>query len=174
MRSATSRRPTSGQNPSFGRCIQGGIAYAFSKRRNAPGLSKKWQSDRYVNFIKESNQQALMPSSIEMRADVERNFIRTQLHQFGPHHGRMDPYFEKFFWFNRHYDLRWNPDTQCGRLLSCIGTCHGRRALHGDLDTRRKKGQPLDQFQAAGAGSSSIKGITLTYRLPLDKLPLTD
>ncbi len=152
---------------------KGGISYAYSKTGKPFEPFKKWESqNRYVNFVKDFNL-TLMPASIAVRADVERSFIRTQLRNSELTTDGMVPYFEKFFWFNRYYDLSWNLTKSIVLNYNAAA-----RAIvdepFGDLDTREKRDTLWTNFKRLGRIKDFDQRIALTYRLPLDKLPLTD
>lgn len=152
---------------------KGGIAYAFSKSAKPFEPFKKWQvTNAYAAFIKDFNLN-LYPTSIALRADVERGFMRTQLRNAELTTEGQLPYFEKFFWFNRFYDLTWN------LTKSMVVTYNAAaRAIvdepYGDLDTQEKRDTLWRNFKSFGRIKDFDQRINLTWRLPLDKLPLTD
>lgn len=152
---------------------KGQVAYAFSKTATPFEPFKNWKAtNAYAAFIKDFNLN-LYPTSIAVRADVERNFMRTQLRNSDLTTDGQLPYFEKFFWFNRFYDLTWN------LTKSVVVTYNAAaRAMvdepYGDLDTREKKDSLWHNFKNLGRIKDFDQRINLTWRLPLDKLPFTD
>lgn len=152
---------------------KGGIAYAISKQAKPFEPFKNWKTtNAYTSFIKDFNLN-LYPTSIAVRTDVERSFIRTQLRNSDLTTDGQLPYFEKFFWFNRFYDLTWN------LTKSMVVTYNAAaRAMvdepYGDLDTQEKRDTLWRNFRNFGRMKDFDQRINLTWRLPLDKLPFTD
>jgi cell surface protein SprA len=152
---------------------KGGIAYAFSKQAKPFEPFKNWKTtNAYGAFIKDFNLN-LYPTSIAIRSDVERSFMRTQLRNSDLTTEGQLPYFEKFFWFNRFYDLTWN------LTKSVVVTYNASaRAMvdepYGDLDTQEKRDTLWRNFKSLGRMKDFDQRVNLTWRLPLDKLPFTD
>ncbi|GAA4433947.1 cell surface protein SprA [Ravibacter arvi] len=152
---------------------KGGIAYAFSKNAKPFEPFKKWKTtNAYTTFIKDFNLN-LYPTSIAIRGDVERSFVRTQLRNAELTTDGQLPYFEKFFWFNRFYDLTWNLTKSM-----VVSYNASARAIvdepYGDLDSKAKKDTLWRNFANLGRIKDFDQRINLTWRLPLDKIPFTD
>jgi cell surface protein SprA len=148
---------------------KGSIAYTFSPKatgiepfKDSKGLSSPW-----LKVIKDFNF-SLMPSSISIRADLDRSFQKNVYRNSG---FISDPNYVKFFTFNRSYAVHWNLSKNLSfdynsRMNAIIDEPDGE----GDsVSTEIKKN--LKKFGRAKLFDQSM---TLNYTVPLDKIPATD
>jgi cell surface protein SprA len=153
---------------------RGSLAYNFSPQG---GLVEPFkQSDalkgKYLQLIKDFNF-SLLPSNISFRTDLDRRFVKTQLRNSDLTTTGIRPMYEKFFTFNRMYNVRW-------ALTKSLSIDYGARANtiidepFGVLDTQEKKDIVLDNLKSFGRMKNFDQNINLNYRVPFDKLPLTD
>lgn len=152
---------------------KGGLAYAYASQPKAFEPFKKWKSQsRYLELIKEFNL-TLMPTSVAFRADVDRGFTKTQLRNSDLTIAGIEPMFEKYFWFNRYYDVAWNLTRRATLSYNSIA-----RAIvdepNGDLNTQEKRDSLWKNFKSLGRIKNFDQNIRLTYRLPLEKIPFLD
>ena len=152
---------------------KGGLAYAFSSQPKAFEPFKKWKNQSpFLALIKEFNL-TLMPTSIAFRTDVDRSFTKTQLRNSDLTIAGVEPLFEKYFWFNRYYDVNWNLTRRAIVSYNSVA-----RAIvdepRGDLNTQEKRDSLWSNFKKLGRIKNFDQNIRLTYRLPLEKIPLTD
>ncbi|MDW7690719.1 cell surface protein SprA [Flammeovirgaceae bacterium SG7u.111] len=142
-------------------------AKPFQPFQNAEALSSPW-----LQLIKDFNLQ-LMPSSIAVRADLVRDFRRTQLRNSDLTTSGILPTFEKSFLFNRSYSLNWALSQNLG-----VNYTAQANALvdepDGDLDTDIKRNEVVDNLKNFGRMKSFNQAVGVNYRLPLDKFPLTN
>ncbi|GHB73185.1 T9SS outer membrane translocon Sov/SprA [Persicitalea jodogahamensis] len=155
------------------RMYRGGVAYTFSAQPKAFEPFRKWETEsRYLNFIKDFNL-TLLPTQVSVRADVDRSFTKTQLRNSDLTTAGMQPFYEKYFWFNRYYDLNWNLTRNVVLQYNTVANAIIDEP-QGDINTEVKQDSLWDNFKKLGRIKNFDQRIRLTYRLPLDKLPLTD
>jgi cell surface protein SprA len=153
---------------------RGGIAYTYSAQpkpfepfRNVASFEAP-----YLRWLKDFNL-TLLPSLVSIRTDMDRSFIKTQLRSSDLTTNGIVPQFEKYFLFNRYYDLTWN------LTRSLVVTYHAQANAvidepAGDIDTQAKRDSILNSIKHLGRMKNFVQDIRATYRLPLDKIPLLD
>ncbi|GAB4022302.1 cell surface protein SprA [Spirosoma koreense] len=153
---------------------KGGIAYTFSGQPKAFEPFRNVQSFEapYLRWLKDFNL-TLLPSLVSVRADMDRSFIKTQLRSSDLTTNGIVPQFEKYFLFNRYYDLTWN------LTRSLVLTYHAQANAiidepAGDIDTKAKRDSIINSIKHLGRIKNFVQDIRATYRLPLDKIPLLD
>lgn len=161
------------------RQYRGGLTYTFSPQPRIwePFKNVKSLERKYLFWLKDFNL-SVIPSVVSIRSDMDRSFIKTQLRNADPSGNGLttvgvQPLFEKYFLFNRYYDLTWNLTknllltykTQANAIID---------EPAGDLDSQWKKDSVWRSVQKLGRMKNFQQDIRFTYRLPLDKLPLTD
>ncbi|MGV3505010.1 MAG: cell surface protein SprA [Adhaeribacter sp.] len=164
----------------------GSLAYAFNgqPRNYAPLAKVKPFSSPYLKFLQELNITPL-PSRLAFRADLDRRYNETFLQRrLGitdrPSPDGIDPTFQKYFYFNRIYDLKW--DLTKSLTFDYTAT---NRAVVDEPDGKINKDDedPLvrerskviwENLKNLGRTTSYDQLAALTYRLPFDKSPLTD
>ncbi len=125
----------------------------------------------YLRLLRDFNF-SLMPSSITVRADLDRQFQKIQLRNSDLSTDGILPTYEKYFYFNRYYNLRWN----ISRNLVFDYSARANAVIDEDegeitSEVRKQIGQ---NFQNLGRMRTFSQTIGLNYKVPLDKLPLTD
>jgi cell surface protein SprA len=155
------------------RMYKGGISYVYSSQPKAFEPFKKWEAkNRWMELVKDFNL-TLLPNMVSVRADVDRRFMKTQLRNADLTTDGMQPFYEKYFWFNRYYDLNWNLTRNM--TLSYNGSANSViDEPMGDINTDEKKDSLWTNFKKLGRIKNFDQKINFTYRLPLDKIPLTD
>jgi cell surface protein SprA len=155
------------------RMYKGGISYVYSSQPKAFEPFKKWgATNRWAEFIKEFNV-TLLPNMVALRTDVDRRFLKTQLRNADLTTEGIQPLYEKYFWFNRYYDFGWNLTRNMTLNYSSSANSIIDEPM-GDIDTGEKKDSLWSNFKKLGRIKNFDQKIDLTYRLPLDKIPLTD
>lgn len=104
---------------------------------------------------------------------MDRSFIKTQLRSSDLTTNGIVPQFEKYFLFNRYYDLTWN------LTRNLVLTYHAQANAiidepAGDINTQAKRDSILSSIKQLGRMKNFVQDIRATYRLPLDKIPLLD
>lgn len=155
------------------RMYKGGISYVYSSQPKPFEPFKKWVTkNRWEEFIKEFNV-TLLPNMVSIRADVDRRFLKTQLRNADLSTDGILPMYEKYFWFNRYYDFNWNLTKNM--TLSYNSSANSIiDEPNGDINTAAKKDSLWSNFKKLGRIKNFDQKIDLTYRLPLDKIPLLD
>ncbi|WP_138481090.1 T9SS outer membrane translocon Sov/SprA [Dyadobacter bucti] len=155
------------------RMYKGGISYVYSSQPKAMEPFKNWKAtSRWTDLIKDINL-TLAPNMVSLRADVDRRFLKTQLRNADLTTEGIQPLFEKYFWFNRYYDFGWNLTRNMTLTYNATANSIIDEPM-GDLDTEIKKDSLWKNFRKLGRIKNFDQRIDLTYRLPLDKIPLTD
>lgn len=158
--------------------VSGGLAYNYSP----PSLSlepfgkAKWVESPFLKLIRDINFSPL-PSNLSFRADLNRSFRQTQLYNDQLTIEGIEPFYERLFTFQRAYNLRWN-------LFRGLGLDYSARAnavidepddrIEGDIDTRLERQFIWEQIANFGRMKNFQQDVSLNYKLPLDKLPITD
>ncbi|TKT94318.1 T9SS outer membrane translocon Sov/SprA [Dyadobacter frigoris] len=155
------------------RAYKGGINYIFSSQPKPFEPFKKMKAtNRYAEFVRDFNV-TLLPNMVSLRADVDRRFARTQLRNADLTTDGQVPMFEKYFWFNRYYDFGWNLTKNMTLLYNASANSIIDEPM-GDINTSQKKDSLWHNFMKLGRIKNFDQKIKLTYRLPLDKIPLLD
>ena len=151
------------------RQYRGGAAYNFTSQ--ATGIEPFKKSDAfkspYLKLIKDFNF-SLMPANITVRGDLERSFIknvyRNSLSSSAPN-------YQKYFVFNRQYNVRWN-------LSKSLSLDYSARA-NAIIDEPEGEGKEVndvlrENLKKFGRMKNFDQSVTVNYVVPLDKFPLTD
>ncbi|WP_246010515.1 T9SS outer membrane translocon Sov/SprA [Hymenobacter perfusus] len=169
----------------YTRTYTGALAYVYQATpKNYTPLAKlKALDSPYLAFLKEVNFTPL-PSRFSFRADLDRRYNERFLQRTlepgqVPVTDGIPGVFQKSFYFNRIYDLRW--DLTKGLALDY--TANNRaivdegvgRAIGSSDEAQRNRDQIRQNlFRNGGRTTNFNQTVALTYRLPLDKFPLTD
>ncbi|SES82262.1 cell surface protein SprA [Hymenobacter actinosclerus] len=168
----------------YTRTYTGALAYVYQANpRNYTPLAKVKAFDSpYLALFKEVNFTPL-PSRFSFRADLDRRYNERFLQRTlepgqVPVRGDIPGVFQKVFYFSRIYDLRWD----LTKALAFDYTATNRAVVDegpgttiGDSQIARDNRQQLrDNLLRGGRTTNFNQTVALTYRLPLDKFPLTD
>ena len=153
---------------------RGGISYTYAAQPKAfePFRNVASFEAPYLRWLKDFNL-TLLPSLVSIRTDMDRSFVKTQLRSSDLTTDGISPQFEKYFLFNRYYDLTWN------LTRSLVLTYHSQANAiidepAGDINTRAKQDSIINSLKHLGRIKNFVQDIRATYRLPLDKIPLLD
>nr|MDQ3392955.1 cell surface protein SprA [Bacteroidota bacterium] len=152
---------------------RGGLAYNFAPKEWSiePFQNSEKLNSPHFQAIKDFNF-SLIPENMSFRGDLDRRFVRTQLRNSNL---QTDPSlltFEKFFTFNRIYNLRWN-------LTKALNLDYNARANalidepFGEVNTEARR-VIWNNVKTLGRMKTFDQSINANYRLPLDKIPYTD
>ncbi|TGE27746.1 cell surface protein SprA [Hymenobacter metallicola] len=163
----------------------GALAYVYQTTpKNYTPLAKvKALDSPYLKIFQDLNFTPL-PSRFAFRADLDRRYNERQLQrtlQPGqvPTIDGIAPIYQKSFFFNRIYDLKWD----LTKSLIFDYTANNRAVIDegagptlGDDPVSEANRQMLrdNLFRRGGRTTNFNQTVALTYRLPLDKFPLTD
>lgn len=153
---------------------KGGIVYqyGFPQRSWAPFATVKSLERPYLELLKDFNL-SLLPTQIAVRFDADRNFVRTQYRSADLTAEGQAPLFEKYFLFNRAYDLSWNLTKSVVLTYSAFANAVVDEP-NGDINTRSKQDSIWRHLRSFGRTKNFDQKVRLTYRIPLDKIPLLD
>ncbi|WAC11755.1 T9SS outer membrane translocon Sov/SprA [Dyadobacter pollutisoli] len=155
------------------RMYRGGITYAYSSQPKPMEPFKNWKAtSRWAELIKDINL-TLLPNMVQVSTDVDRRFLKTQLRNADLTTDGIQPLYEKYFWFNRYYDFGWNLTRNMTLTYKGVANSIIDEPM-GDINSAEKKDSLWNNFKKLGRIKNFDQRIDLTYRLPLDKIPLTD
>ncbi|MEP3387782.1 MAG: cell surface protein SprA [Reichenbachiella sp.] len=158
----------------FRKEYDGNVSYNY--RPQPPSLepfkNSEALSSPYLKLIKDINFSPL-PNNFSVRASMNRVFRKRQLRNADLTTTGIDPNFEKYFTFNRTYNVRWS----IFKSLSVNYNATANAIIdepEGDIDTQAKRDSIWNNIKRFGRMKNYNQSIGANYRLPLDKLPLTD
>ena len=156
--------------------------YANTPRNYTPFAEAKALNSPYLRLIKDLNFTP-MPSSFTFRADLDRRYNETFLQRRDSETGLIttrgiDPTFQKYFYFNRIYDLKWD----LSKSLSLDYTATNRAVIdepnnriNSDIDSLQYKNKVIwENLRRGGRNTNFNQLVAVNYKLPLDKFPFTD
>lgn len=156
----------------------GGLAYTYNAtpKNYAPfEQSAKFQNP-YLRPIKELNA-TLLPSRLAFRADLDRRYNELQYQRrltpsALPTTTGIDPLYQKIFYFNRIYDLKW----EFTKALSFDYTATNRAIVDEPYGPNSKEARQAvwQNLKDWGRTTNFDQMAAINYRLPLEKFPLTD
>ena len=168
----------------YTRTFTAALAYIYQTTpKNYTPLAKVKAFDSpYLKFLQEVNFTPL-PSRFSFRADLDRRYNERFLQRVLepgtlPTTAGIPGVFQKSFYFNRIYDLKWD----ITKALILDYTANNRAVVDegagpsiGSTDIARQNRQDLrDNLLRGGRTTNFNQTVAATYRLPLDKFPLTD
>lgn len=153
---------------------RGGIAYTFSGQPKAfePFRNSTKLDASYLLWLKEFNI-TLLPSLVSIRSELDRSFVKTQLRSSDLTTNGIPAQFEKYFLFNRYYDLTWNLTRSLVLTYHSVGNSIIDEPA-GDINTQAKRDSIINSLKHLGRLKNYVQDIRATYRLPLDKIPALD
>ncbi|RPD50484.1 cell surface protein SprA [Hymenobacter sediminis] len=168
----------------YTRTYTGALAYVYQATpRNYTPLAKVKAFDSpYLKMLQEVNFTPL-PSRFSFRADLDRRYNERFLQRTlepgqVPVTAGIPGVFQKAFFFNRIYDLRWD----LTKALAIDYTATNRavvdegpgRSIGDDAIAQQNRELLRRNLLRGGRNTNFNQTLAFTYRLPLDKFPLTD
>jgi cell surface protein SprA len=160
----------------------GGFGYNYSMRPKevAPFQNISFLRSPWLKLIRDFNFY-YAPTSFSFRTNLEREFQEKLMRNknIGADIKIPTSYYKNFIW-NRDYNLRWNftrglrfqYQAQVNTFIDELGGGLGKDAWGTRAE---KKKQIRDQFwKEQGTYDRFNQTVSLSYQVPLDKLPLTD
>ncbi len=153
---------------------RGGVIYqyGFPQRSWEPMRNVKGFDRPYLELLKDFNL-SLLPTQVAIRFDADRSFVRTLYRSADLTDANQAPLFEKYFLFNRGYDLSWNLTKNVVLTYSAYANAVVDEPI-GDINTRSKQDSIWRNFRNLGRMKNFDQKVRVTYRLPLEKIPLLD
>lgn len=154
------------------RQYRGGVAYNYTPKatgiepfKNSKGLSSPW-----LKLIKDINF-SLLPSNVGVRLDLDRSFEKN-VYRNSTSSSDL-PNYLKYFLFNRQYNVRWNFTKNLSLDYSALANAVVDEP-DGDIDTDSARQVVWDNVKKFGRMKIFDQRITANYKIPLDKIPITD
>lgn len=156
---------------------RGGLGYTFNKQPKYFEPFKKIIKSRspWYALVRDFNLNP-QPSLLSFRADINRQFgvfVPRIVNSFDNKVERVDTTYDKFFTFDRYYNLRWDLTRSLNIDFSAVNNARIDEPM-GAIDTRQKKDTIIRNFFKAGRNTLYQQRAIASYTLPLTKLPLTD
>ncbi|RFM25694.1 T9SS outer membrane translocon Sov/SprA [Deminuibacter soli] len=129
----------------------------------------------WLAFLRDFNFN-LNPALLGFRADVNRQFgmyIPRIVNSYDNKVERVDTTYDKYFTFDRYYNLRWDLSRSLNLDFSAINNARVDEP-YGRLDTKAKRDSVWKNFFKGGRNTMYQQKGTLTYNLPLQKFPFAD
>jgi cell surface protein SprA len=123
-------------------------------------------------LIKEFNFNPL-PSNISIRGDLDRSFNKMIYLNASTDVSSSIPNYQKFFVFNRAYNVRW----ALSKTLTLDYSAQVNAIIDepdGDLDNEDSIQVVIDNLKKFGRTKNFNQNITANYTLPFDKIPIVD
>jgi cell surface protein SprA len=154
--------------------IKGAVAWQFSPKFQGfePFKETEALSSKYLRLIKDFNFNPV-PTNISVRGELDRSFSKIVYRNAVQDQGGALPNYQKFFVFNRFYNVRWN-------LTKALSFDYNSRVNaiidepDGDIDTKEKQDSVLTNLKKFGRMKNFEQTMTANYTLPLEKFPVTD
>lgn len=158
---------------------RGGLGYSFNTPSKYIEPFKRLLAKRkspWYNLVRDFNFN-VKPSLLTFRADINRQFGQ-YIPRIVSTDGtgkieRVDTTYDKFFTFDRFYNLRWDLSRSLNIDFSAINNSRVDEP-NGLLDTKAKKDTVKRNFWDGGRNTLYAQKATASYTLPLSKFPLTD
>jgi cell surface protein SprA len=156
------------------RNYRGAVVWQYSPKFKGfePFKEAKALKSPFLQLIKDFNFNP-MPSNISVRGELDRSFSKMIYRNASSDAESSIPNFQKFFVFNRFYNVRWS-------LTKSLSLDYSSRVNaiidepNGDLDNRDSIQVVIDNLKKLGRMKNFDQNITANYTLPLEKLPLTN
>lgn len=157
----------------------GSVNYNFAPRGLSiqPLKNVGFLKSPYFALLKDFNF-SLFPSNFSFSANLNRNFRSTTYldSELQP----LDPIYERLFTFVRNYSFRWDLTKSLGLSYNATANAvidepeNDQSPIEGDIDTRAERQFIWDQIVGLGRLKNFNQDLSLTYKLPFSKFPLTD
>ena len=164
---------------------KGGLAYSFIGFPKAIEPFKNIKSNHpLMKWVKDFNFTPL-PNSVTLRAEMDRSFIKTQLRNADVQQGSsavgtptltsngIPPMFEKYWLFNRSYNLNWNLTKSIVVNYNALANAIIDEP-YGGLESQSDRDSVSGNLRRFGRTKGYDQQTSAIWRLPLNKSPLTD
>lgn len=156
------------------RRTRGALAYNFAPqpRKVEPFKNLIKSKSKWFNLVRDFNFN-LAPSQLSVKADVFRQFgaLRPRNVSGGPY--EVPETYDKYFTFDRFYIMRWDLTSSLNIDFSATNNARIDEPA-GRIDTKEKKDSVKSNFFKGGRNTRYHHEATITYTLPLSKIPLLD
>ena len=154
-----------------------GVGYTFNN--TAPKYIEPFKKlikskSQWYTLIKDLNFNP-QPSLLSFRADINRQFgefVPRIVNSFDNKVERVDTTFDKFFTFDRYYNMRWDLTRSFNIDFSAVNNARIDEPI-GRIDTRQKNDTVRTNLLKGGRNTNYQQKAIASYTLPLSKFPLT-
>ncbi|TKK69421.1 cell surface protein SprA [Ilyomonas limi] len=156
---------------------RGGFGYTYNgnARYKEPFKRLIRNNSPWFALVRDFNYN-LNPSLLSFRADIDRQFgeyVPRIVNTYDSKVERVDTTYDKYFTFDRYYNARWDLTRSLNFDFSAINNARIDEPF-GKLDSKSKKDSIWRNFLKGGRNTLYQQKATLSYNLPLSKLPITD
>jgi len=155
-----------------------GLGYTYS---NTPKYFEPFKKaslfdSPWLKAIKDFNI-GLGPSTITVRGDLDRRFIKSLYRNVdinnldAPNFNTAN--YQKAFTFTRNYDVRWNLTKNLALDYTAVAYAIVDEPA-GEIETQENRDSVLVNLKKLGRMKDFSQTASATYKLPLNKFPLTD
>lgn len=150
-----------------------GIGYNYTNTPKYWEPFKKMMKNRskWYDLVKDFNLN-YMPSLLSFRGDINRQFGAIRPKNVGGPKGVIPETYDKYFTFDRYYNLRWDLTKSLNLDFTAINRARVDEDS-GRLDKAERR-RMWSLFWRGGRNITYDQTANLTYTLPTQKLPLTD
>ncbi len=154
-----------------------GLGYTYNTQSKYIEPFKKIIKSKspWYTFIKDFNFNP-KPSLLSFRADVNRQFgeyIPRIVNSFDNKVERVDTTYDKYFTFDRFYNMRWDISRSLNVDFSATNNARVDEP-QGRIDTKQKKDSVKGNLFDGGRNTMYTQRAIASYNLPLSKFPFLD
>ncbi len=156
------------------RRTRGAVGYNYAPQQKFIEPFKKLihSRSRWLSLIKDFNFN-YAPSQLTFKADIFRQFGATRIRNLGGGPYKIPETFNKYFTFDRYYILQWNLTRSLSLDFNATNNARIDEPF-GRIDTKAEKDSVRRNLFKGGRNTQYQQDVTLTYNVPLQKLPLLD
>lgn len=154
---------------------RGGLTYQYQPQNTKPWepfKNAKGLANPKLGWLKDFNLSPI-PTVMAFRTDFDRSYMKTQLRNTDEN-GELTskgvlPFYEKYFWMNRAYDLQWNLTKSV-----LVNYNAENRAIIDEPYGETSRDSIWANIRRLGRAKNFDQRLTTTYRLPLDRFFILD
>ncbi|MCL6523360.1 MAG: cell surface protein SprA [Thermoflavifilum sp.] len=151
-----------------------GLGYTYNGQERFFTPFQHWLhgKSRYLSWLRDFNFNPI-PALIGFRADINRQYEMIRIRNIGGDPYGIPPIYNKYFTFDRYYNLQWDLTHSLNLNFSAINNARIDEPA-GALDTKAKQDTVWQNFLRLGRTTMYSHTATLSYTLPLNKFPILD
>ena len=157
---------------------RGGFGYTFNN--SAPKYIEPFKKlikskSQWYGLIKDLNFNP-QPSLLSFRADINRQFgefVPRIVNSFDNKVDRVDTTYDKFFTFDRYYNMRWDLTRSINVDFSAVNNARIDEPA-GNINTKAKRDTIKTNLLKGGRNTLYQQKAIASYTLPLSKFPVTN
>jgi len=146
--------------------------FNFQPKPWEPFKNVSWMQSPWLRLLRDFNL-IMQPTAINLRGELDRTFTRTQFRDADFSTFQFAPFYEKYYTFNRFYSLQF-------AFTKSLNLNYNADAFAiidepaGEIDTQANRDSVWANLRRLGRMKNFKQTVSANYKLPLDKLPLTD